>query len=81
MKYKDFKMLSVDDMKQIVGGNVPVGGCAEGETTWQCPTEGSGYPGNYICTGPVTSGACSTASSCSTFCKKPNGSTYWVIGS
>lgn len=32
MKYKDFKMLSIDDMKHIIGGNPPAnetfcGGC------------------------------------------------------
>ncbi len=27
MKYKDFKMLSIDDMKQIMGGNAPAGAC------------------------------------------------------
>ncbi len=27
LKYKDFKMLSKDDMKQIVGGNAPLGTC------------------------------------------------------
>lgn len=31
MKYRDFKILSVDDMKQIMGGNPPGSPCSSGE--------------------------------------------------
>ncbi|MCB0710522.1 MAG: hypothetical protein KDC15_14185 [Chitinophagaceae bacterium] len=81
MKYKDFKIMTQAEMKSVKGGYVPASPCAAGETAWQCPTEGTGYPGNYVCTGAVTAGECTTPATCSTFCKKPDGSTYWVINS
>ena len=48
MKYKDFKMLSTNDMKQIVGGNPP-----------EEPGGGEG-PGCYKCcwTGTSNCGSC-----------------------
>lgn len=40
MKYKDFKMLSKDDMRQIVGGSAPLidcsASCPAGQTAQGC---------------------------------------------
>ena len=38
MKYKDFKMLSIDDMNQIMGGNEP----ELVETCGTCPSSSGG---------------------------------------
>ncbi|HPA22830.1 MAG TPA: hypothetical protein PLU18_06250 [Ferruginibacter sp.] len=49
MKYKDFKMLTVEDMKQIIGGNAPAGWCSGtaecrygGTVTLTCPNSDAG---------------------------------------
>jgi hypothetical protein len=53
MKYKDFKMLSYDDMKQIVGGNAPDEGANTCRVT--CPNNTT-----LDCMGSTSCNYCST---------------------
>ena len=48
MKYKDFKMLSVDDMKKVMGGDPPVDWCqvicgGGSGVAWQCDVPPAGH--------------------------------------
>jgi hypothetical protein len=61
MKYKDFKMLSKDDMKQILGGTAPGGG-------------GAGDSCRVVCKNNITYDCFSnTAGSCNQGCSATDG--------
>ncbi|MBP6023630.1 bacteriocin [Ferruginibacter sp.] len=53
MKYKDFKVMSKNDMKKVIGGSDPLDICATvcpgGGYAWQCDTPPAGHS-YYNCT-------------------------------
>ncbi len=76
LKYKDFKMLSTDDMKQIVGGNYPTchpqSGCGsyEGQNQYICGcrrTDTECWVDYCYCNGQPIPGGCDVKVYCEDF--------------
>ena len=67
MKYKDFKTMSQNEMKQILGGNPP----ADGGACGTCTT-GDKLPSTLNCTeSKLVPGYCEKPTTCTSECSSP----------
>ena len=70
MKYKDFKTMTNAEMKNVMGGNAPLGGSGACSASYECPSGGtiqcSGVDGD------VNNGGCQVVGS-SVSCRQTDG--------